>query len=147
MPQAVLVGHQLQPGEASTKPDGTVVRTMWGEMAYQLGAAEGYGKLDRELLVPTAGVMDISFESVDGSQEETNKLVKSLQRPALHSATFGHEEVKKLQLPTEHADSRCQDWDTLWRLHTQYVQLLGWRYEQTTIERRRVSFLLAEQSS
>ena len=81
------------------------------------------------------------------SEEETDELVKNLQRPALHSATFGHDKVKKLQLPAEHADSRCEDWDVLWRLHTHYVQLLGWRYEQTAIEGRRVSFLFTSQSS
>ena len=40
--RAVLVGHQLGPGDTDTKGDGTVVRTMWGELAYQLGGAEGY---------------------------------------------------------------------------------------------------------
>ena len=40
--RAVLVGTALSPGEAKTKSDGTVVRTIWGEMAWQLGGAEGY---------------------------------------------------------------------------------------------------------
>ena len=40
--RAVMVGHQLSPGESKTKDDGTVVRTMWGELAHQLGGAEGY---------------------------------------------------------------------------------------------------------
>ena len=40
--RAVLVGHQLLPGETSVKDDGTVVHTMWGELAHQLGGAEGY---------------------------------------------------------------------------------------------------------
>ena len=40
--RAVLVGHQLLPGEISVKEDGTGVRTMWGELAYQLGGTEGY---------------------------------------------------------------------------------------------------------
>ncbi len=40
--RAVLVGHQLQPSSASAKPDGTAVNTMWGELAWQLGGAEGY---------------------------------------------------------------------------------------------------------
>ena len=40
--RAVMVGHQLGPGESKTKDDGTVVRTMWGELAHQLGGAEGY---------------------------------------------------------------------------------------------------------
>ena len=40
--RAVLVGHQLGPGDTDTKGDGTVVRTMWGELAHQLGGAEAY---------------------------------------------------------------------------------------------------------
>jgi len=33
----VLVGNRISPGNPSTKPDGTVVRTLWGELAWQLG--------------------------------------------------------------------------------------------------------------
>jgi len=40
--RAVLVGFELSPGQASTKPDGTVIHTMWGELAWQLHGAEGY---------------------------------------------------------------------------------------------------------
>ena len=40
--RAVLVGTSLSPGETSVKPDGTEVRTLWGEMAWQLGGAEAY---------------------------------------------------------------------------------------------------------
>jgi len=40
--RAVLVGTALSPGEVDTKHDGTQVRTMWGEMAWQLGGADGY---------------------------------------------------------------------------------------------------------
>ena len=40
--RAVVVGHQLLPGEVSVKDDGTAVHTMWGELAYQLGGADGY---------------------------------------------------------------------------------------------------------
>lgn len=40
--RAVLVGTKLEPGSATTKSDGTIVRTLWGEMAWQLGGAEGY---------------------------------------------------------------------------------------------------------
>lgn len=38
--RAVLVGNKLSL-TGSKKPDGTVVRTMWGEMAWQLGASAG----------------------------------------------------------------------------------------------------------
>lgn len=40
--KAALVGNEIPPGTPSRKPDGTVVHTLWGELAWQLGAAEGY---------------------------------------------------------------------------------------------------------
>ena len=44
-PQAkrvVLVGNKISPGSPDKKADGTVVRTLWGELAWQLGGKEGY---------------------------------------------------------------------------------------------------------
>src|SRR6266702_424717 len=46
-PQArrvVLVGNKISPGNPVTKSDGTVVRTIWGELAWQLGYASGGAK-------------------------------------------------------------------------------------------------------
>ena len=40
--RAVLVGTQLSPATPQTKPDGITIHTLWGEMAWQLGKAEGY---------------------------------------------------------------------------------------------------------
>jgi predicted AAA+ superfamily ATPase len=40
--RVVIVGNKLSPGSPSKKPDGTVVRTLWGELAWQLGGKEGY---------------------------------------------------------------------------------------------------------
>ena len=40
----VLVGNKISPGNPVTKPDGTVVRTLWGELAWQLGFAAGGAK-------------------------------------------------------------------------------------------------------
>jgi len=37
----VLVGNKISPGNPVTKADGTVVRTLWGELAWQLGYAGG----------------------------------------------------------------------------------------------------------
>ena len=42
--RVVLVGNRLSPGNPVTKPDGTVVRTLWGELAWQLGYAAGGAK-------------------------------------------------------------------------------------------------------
>jgi len=38
----VLVGNKISPGQTHTKKDGTVVRTLWGEIAWQLGGKEAY---------------------------------------------------------------------------------------------------------
>ncbi len=40
--RAVFVGTQISPGREHQKPDGTIVRTLWGELAWQLGGKEGY---------------------------------------------------------------------------------------------------------
>ncbi len=41
----VLVGNKISPGNPVTKPDGTVVRTLWGELAYQLGGKTAYARV------------------------------------------------------------------------------------------------------
>ena len=40
--RVVVVGNRLKPGQPDKKDDGTVVRTVWGEMAWQLGGKAGY---------------------------------------------------------------------------------------------------------
>jgi predicted AAA+ superfamily ATPase len=45
--RAVFVGTQISPGKAHKKPDGTTIRTVWGEIAWQLGGKEAY-KLIKE---------------------------------------------------------------------------------------------------
>src|SRR5208282_4083677 len=42
--RVVLVGNRISPGNPVTKADGTVVRTLWGELAWQLGYAAGGAK-------------------------------------------------------------------------------------------------------
>jgi predicted AAA+ superfamily ATPase len=42
--RVVLVGNKISPGNPVKKPDGTVVRTLWGELAWQLGFATGGAK-------------------------------------------------------------------------------------------------------
>ena len=39
--RAVLVGNKISPGNPVTKEDGTEVKTLWGELAWQLGYAAG----------------------------------------------------------------------------------------------------------
>src|SRR5437870_1541600 len=43
--RVVLVGNKISPGNPVTKPDGTVVRTLWGEMAWQLGGTKAFQRL------------------------------------------------------------------------------------------------------
>jgi predicted AAA+ superfamily ATPase len=39
--RVVLVGNKISPGNPTVKADGTVVKTLWGELAWQLGFAAG----------------------------------------------------------------------------------------------------------
>ena len=43
--RVVLVGNKISPGNPVKKPDGTVVRTLWGEMAYQLGGKKAFARI------------------------------------------------------------------------------------------------------
>ena len=43
--RVVLVGNRISPGNPVTKADGTVVRTMWGELAWQLGGKEAFERV------------------------------------------------------------------------------------------------------
>lgn len=40
--RVVLVGNKISPGNPSVKSDGTVVRTLWGELAWQLGDRKAF---------------------------------------------------------------------------------------------------------
>lgn len=41
----VLVGNKISPGNPVTKADGTVVRTLWGELAWQLGGKKAFARV------------------------------------------------------------------------------------------------------
>lgn len=43
--RVVLVGNKISPGNPSVKPDGFTVRTLWGELAWQLGGAAAYERI------------------------------------------------------------------------------------------------------
>jgi predicted AAA+ superfamily ATPase len=43
--RVVLVGNKISPGNPSTKPDGTVIRTLWGELAWQLGGKKAFARI------------------------------------------------------------------------------------------------------
>ncbi len=63
--RAVLVGTALDPTKPDTKPDGTETRTLWGEMAWQLGGAAGYAMVaeaDRAGVNPGSQVFTELFD-------------------------------------------------------------------------------------
>ena len=43
--RVVLVGNKISPGNPVTKADGTVVRTLWGELAWQLGGRKAFARI------------------------------------------------------------------------------------------------------
>ncbi|MGW7572503.1 Swt1 family HEPN domain-containing protein [Streptomyces sp. NPDC054765] len=58
--RAVIVGTELSPGAPDSKPDGTRVSTLWGELGWQLGGKEGYGlvaEADRSRTSPGSAVL------------------------------------------------------------------------------------------
>ncbi|MBU0466040.1 MAG: DUF499 domain-containing protein [Proteobacteria bacterium] len=46
--RVVLVGNKISPGNPSTKPDGIVVHTLWGELAWQLGGKKAYARIQAD---------------------------------------------------------------------------------------------------
>lgn len=46
--RVILVGNKISPGNPVTKRDGTIVRTLWGELAWQLGGPEGYHMIAKD---------------------------------------------------------------------------------------------------
>ncbi|HEX7597949.1 MAG TPA: DUF499 domain-containing protein, partial [Polyangia bacterium] len=44
----VLVGNKISPGNPVTKSDGTVVRTLWGELAWQLGGKKAFARVQAD---------------------------------------------------------------------------------------------------
>jgi predicted AAA+ superfamily ATPase len=41
----VLVGNKISPGNPVTKNDGTIIRTLWGELAWQLGGKKAFKRI------------------------------------------------------------------------------------------------------
>lgn len=60
--RAVVVGTELSPGQPETKPDGTVINTLWGEIAWQLGGRAAYdliAEADRSGTNPGNAMRDV----------------------------------------------------------------------------------------
>jgi len=63
--RAVLVGHALSPAIARVKPDGCVINTLWGELAWQLLGRDGYelvASADKSGISPGTDVLRQLFE-------------------------------------------------------------------------------------
>ncbi len=43
--RVVLVGNKISPGNPSVKSDGTVICTLWGELAWQLGGKKAFARI------------------------------------------------------------------------------------------------------
>jgi len=46
--RVVLVGNKISPGNPVTKSDGTVIRTLWGELAWQLGGKKAFKRIQAD---------------------------------------------------------------------------------------------------
>ncbi|MEX1093411.1 MAG: DUF499 domain-containing protein [Acidimicrobiia bacterium] len=60
--RAVFVGQMVSPSTPQTKPDGTKVHTLWGDLAWQLGGAEGFAIVaddDRNATNPGAKLIEL----------------------------------------------------------------------------------------
>jgi len=63
--RAVIVGTALSPAQPHRKPGGTTVRTLWGELAWQLGRVEGYAlvaEADAQGVSPGSDALRTLFE-------------------------------------------------------------------------------------
>ena len=70
--RVVLVGNKISPGNPVTKADGTVVRTLWGELAYQLGGVKAFARIAKD---------DEKATSPGDVLRELVRRVRSLPRP------------------------------------------------------------------
>jgi len=60
--RVVLVGNHISPSEPWTAPDGSPVRTLWGQLAWQLGGAPAFAKVaaaDRDGTNPGAALGEV----------------------------------------------------------------------------------------
>lgn len=93
--RVVLVGTALSAGQARVKDDGTVVRTIWGELAYQLGGTEAYARIedsDRSGLNPGTDLLVQLFEEYSPTLiliDEWVAFIRQLyQQPASVAGSF-----------------------------------------------------------
>jgi predicted AAA+ superfamily ATPase len=46
--RVVLVGNKISPGNPVKKADGTIIRTLWGELAWQLGGKKAFARIQSD---------------------------------------------------------------------------------------------------
>ena len=60
--RVVLVGNKISPDSPSVKPNGLTIRTLWGELAYQLGGKKAFEKIrdhDKKRTSPGKKLFDL----------------------------------------------------------------------------------------
>jgi predicted AAA+ superfamily ATPase len=63
--RVVLVGNRISPGNPVVKDDGTQVRTLWGELAWQLGGRQAYSRIaadDEKATSPGDAIRELLLE-------------------------------------------------------------------------------------
>jgi len=76
--RVVLVGNKISPGNPVTKSDGTVVRTLWGELAWQLGFGRGGIKEAKRAFTRIAADDELATSPGDVLRELMNEYGPSL---------------------------------------------------------------------
>ena len=76
--RVVLVGNKISPGNPVTKSDGTVVRTLWGELAWQLGFGRGGIKEAKKAFSRIAADDELATSPGDVLRELMNEYGPSL---------------------------------------------------------------------
>jgi predicted AAA+ superfamily ATPase len=73
--RVVIVGNKISPGNTVTKPDGTVVRTLWGELAWQLGGKPAFERLraDDEKATSPGDVLRLMTAVIHGLWERGDR--------------------------------------------------------------------------
>ena len=88
----------LSPGQAHKQPDGTIIRTLWGELAWQLGGRAGYAlvaEADAQGVSPGSDALRMLF---DRAAQRATLVVD--ERPAVHGelALLGDGNLEDLRL-------------------------------------------------
>ena len=73
--------------------------------------------------------------------EQIDSITMNLHNQTVHTATIGHIKAAEFGIPIEYIPFRSEQWNMLWRLHTQYVAIPSLTLRHNAIEGRRVSLI------